>query len=403
MTKPLKILALNHRCLRHPDAGGSEVNLFEQAVRWVKGGHQVTVVCEDPGRAYAPTVNEDFQGVQIRRMGKRYTVFLHAMRFLRAHGHEYDVILDTCNGVPFFSTLMTRTPSILMVHHVHGPMWFIEFGFPINRVGHFLESSLLRFLYGRQLVITGSPTTAADLLKIGFRKAQIKIIDYGVVTHPVSEPPASRSTPTILYVGRIKKYKRLDLLVNAVDALRHEFPEVHLDIVGTGSAADEIKALIAELGLNDHITLHGFVDEQVKANMLNSATVYATPSIVEGWGLSVIEANTYGCPAVAYDVPGLSASIVHDQTGLLVHSETEFCDAIASILREPSLRKRLSTAAREWSERFSWDNSAAGTLDIMQRVANPPPVIRAPFSFGFGSLMHSMKARIWQSQNDTEL
>lgn len=122
-----RLLALNWRCLRHPEAGGAELNITEQARRWAADGHHVTLVCADPGREHAPQRDEVVDGVAIKRMGGRFTLYLWAALFLLRHGWSFDYIVDVSNGIPFFSPLFTRTPSVLVIHHVHGQQWFSEF------------------------------------------------------------------------------------------------------------------------------------------------------------------------------------------------------------------------------------------------------------------------------------
>jgi glycosyltransferase involved in cell wall biosynthesis len=182
----------------------------------------------------------------------------------------------------------------------------------------------------------------------------------------------------IAYIGRIKRYKRLDRLVRALVALRDEFPDIHLDIAGDGDARAELESLVKSLNISDHVTIHGHVDEETKAEILRSACVFATPSMQEGWGLSVIEANAYGCPAVAYNVSGLRISIVHGTTGLLAEDDQQFRESIASLLRNSELRDRLGTAAVEWARGFSWEQCARQTLAIMFEVSREGATNRIP-------------------------
>ncbi len=154
--------------------------------------------------------------------------------------------------------------------------------------------------------------------------------------------------------------------MRAVDELRVEFPDLRLDIAGDGDARADIAALVKELGLQEHVILHGFVDDQTKAALLRSASVFATPSMYEGWGLSVIEANAHGCPAVAYDVPGLRVAVRHGETGLLATDVAGFREALALLLRDHDLRHRLSHNARAWAAGFDWDSCATETLQVLR-------------------------------------
>lgn len=361
----MRILALNWRCTRHPQSGGAEANLFEQARRWAGEGHEVTVFCSDPGRRYAPSRREVMDGVEVVRRGGRFTVYLFTALFVLLNFRRFDRVLDVANGIPFFAPLFGGKPVVLLVHHVHDRQWFAEFPKPLAMAGWFLERRVVPIVYRRRPVISVSPTTRDALVKTGIRRSQIHIV-YNGVELP-KEPEAARSGDhDIAYVGRVKKYKRLDRLVRAIPDLRKEFPEVRLDIAGSGDATPEIEALAEELGVRDHVAIHGFVNEDEKAGILQRATVFATPSMHEGWGLTVIEANSYGCPAVAYDVPGLKTAIRHGETGLLAEDDDGFRDALAFFLNDEAARERYSGNARRWAEGFSWDASARQTLGVLR-------------------------------------
>jgi glycosyltransferase involved in cell wall biosynthesis len=361
----LRILALNWRCLQHPQAGGSEINLFEQARVWVREGHSVTVFCADPGRQYAPSANEIVDGIQVIRRGGRLSVYFFAALFLLWHGREYDRVLDIANGVPFFAPLFCAKPVTLLVHHVHGRQWFEEFPYPVAALGWAIEQHIVPLVYRGRPVIAVSPTTREGLIDLGITESQIHIV-YNGVSHPSATPATAQLRPhSIAYVGRIKQYKRLDRVVRAVAALRHIFPDIHFDIAGDGDARATIEALIAKLGLADYVTVYGPVDDRQKATILSSAAVFATASMHEGWGISVIEANAYGCPAVAFDVPGLRVAIRNGTTGLLASDDADFEPALAAILRDQTLRERLSRAARRWASSFDWALSARATLELL--------------------------------------
>ena len=379
MTPPMKILALNWRCTRHPHAGGAEVNLFEQAERWVRDGHEVTVFCSDPGREHAPLRDELAAGIHVLRRGGRFTVYLYAALFLLLNSYRFDRVLDVANGIPFFASLFSRRPVVLLVHHVHDRQWFAEFPVPLATVGWFLERRIVPLVYRRRPVIAVSPTTKDALAQTGVPRSHIRVVYNGVEQTEWSENAALRPECRIAYVGRVKGYKRLDRLVRMISDLRGEFPDVHLDIAGTGDAEPHIRALVDELGVHGHVTVHGFVDEPKKAEILGRAAVFATPSMHEGWGLSVIEANGRGCPAVAYDVPGLRVAIQHGKTGLLAADDEAFRGALSLFLGDADARRRYSAAALNWAGRFTWESCAAKTLEVLYagsvpRTSRPTPL-----------------------------
>jgi glycosyltransferase involved in cell wall biosynthesis len=367
----MSILALNWRCTQHPQAGGAEMNLFEQAKRWVKEEHKVTVFCSDPGREHVPVRDEPIDGIRVIRRGGRFTVYLYAAIFLLLNSWKYDRVLDVANGIPFFTLLFSTRPTVLLVHHVHGRQWFAEFPIPLATVGWFLERRIVPLLYRRRPVIAVSPTTRDALAETGVRQSHIRVIYNGINQPGWSGEAAHSGERRIAYVGRIKRYKRLDRLVRMIPKLRDEFPDIHLDIAGSGDAEPQIRALIDDLGVGSHVTVHGFVDERKKAEILGRAAVFATPSMHEGWGLSVIEANGHGCPAVAYDVPGLRVAIQHGTTGMLAADDNSFRGALSLFLGDTDVRRRHSAAALDWASRFTWESSAAETLEILYAGSVP--------------------------------
>lgn len=367
----LRILALNWRCLKHPQAGGSEVNLFEQARRWVREGHQVTVFCADPGPAYVSSPVEEVDGITVRHQGGRFSVYCFAALYMLLHAHEYDRILDIANGVPFFAPLFTRTPTTLLIHHVHGQQWFEEFPSPIAAVGRFIEDRIVPLIYRNNPVVAVSPSTREALLGLGFANEQLHTV-YNGVAHPEA-PPEFVATQQVAYIGRLKQYKRVDRLVQIVDRLRVELPDIHLDIVGVGDVQANLQALIERLSLQRHVTLHGYVDDAQKGAILARTMVFATASMHEGWGISVLEANAYGCPAVAYNVPGLAAAIRHGETGLLAESDAEFERGLAALLSDAATRNRMGRNARHWADRFSWAETARATLRVIRHSIDWQP------------------------------
>ncbi len=174
--------------------------------------------------------------------------------------------------------------------------------------------------------------------------------------------PARSETPRLLYLGRLKKYKRIELLLDAVEAI----PGAVLDIAGEGDHRPELEAEIARRGLGDRVVLHGHVTEAVKAQLYAQAWVNLTASSAEGWCLTVMEAATCGTPSVALRVGGLAESIVDGETGLLADDEAGLVAAVRRVVEEPGLRERLGAAARERAASFTWERTARETLDVLE-------------------------------------
>jgi glycosyltransferase involved in cell wall biosynthesis len=122
------------------------------------------------------------------------------------------------------------------------------------------------------------------------------------------------------------------------------------------------------------VKFFGKVSEQEKIKLLSRAWVLVNPSVREGFGLNIIEANACGTPAVAYDVAGLRDSVINELTGILVKENGDIeklADAILKILVNEILRERISINAIESSKKgFSWDITAQELFKIIDRIIN---------------------------------
>jgi glycosyltransferase involved in cell wall biosynthesis len=150
------------------------------------------------------------------------------------------------------------------------------------------------------------------------------------------------------------------------------FPDISFSIAGSGPAEADLRSLAYELGVADRVQFLGYVSEEEKVSLLQQAHLVVNPSLKEGWGLTVLEANACGTPVVGADVPGLRDSICHRQTGYLFPYGDHTCmaKAINRLLGDPKQLQEMGERALEWGRRFNWDVSAAKCLNILEHAAN---------------------------------
>src|SRR3989344_5702101 len=366
----MKILILNWRDIKHEWAGGSEVYIFELAKRWVKMGHKVSLFCGQDIREKLP--DEDLiDGIKIYRKGGRYSLYFWAIwYYFKKLRKECDTIVDVQNGIPFFSILYSRKPKIAIVYHVHGRQFFIELPFPLNLIGFITEKFIFPLFYSNIKIMAISETTKKALIKLGFNKKNINIVYCGIgeKNRKISNSFSKFSQPTILYLGRIKKYKRVDLLVKIMPEILKIVPRARLLIAGWGTEASAVADLSMRSIQRRRVRIIGPVSEFEKRLLLSRSWVFVNPSIGEGWGISIIEANLYGSPAIAFKVAGLSESINNGITGYLVKSEKELVSRMCEILQDQKLRARLSKNALLWSGKFNWDDAANQALKVIEKA-----------------------------------
>lgn len=377
-----QVLFLNWRDQANPAAGGAEAYAEEIARRFAAAGCHLTLFTS----AWEDAPPHDWgNGYLVLRRGGRFGVYLAAARYLRRHGKQYDAVVDFQNGTPFFAPLWApRTPVICVVHHVHQAQFDLYFRWPASQVGRLLEGRASRRVYRDCPLVAVSPSTRAEMRRQLDFRAPVAVIPNGIDQVP-GRTAARSPAPAIAVVTRLVPHKQLHLLVDAVPDLLRHWPELKVDIAGSGPARDALLAQVRELGLEGTVSLPGRVPERVKRDLLARAWLTVAPSVAEGWGLTVLEANALGTPALAYDVPGLRDSVRDTVTGWLVPPGEGLAAPLISALRElgdPGRQQLMAGQCRLWASRFSWDATAerlaAALLSEMTRQGQRTPTRRGP-------------------------
>jgi glycosyltransferase involved in cell wall biosynthesis len=200
------------------------------------------------------------------------------------------------------------------------------------------------------------------------------VIHPGVDAAAYSPDPAVRRTtpPTFLYVGRLKRYKGVDLAIRALGKARQTRPDLTLDIAGSGDDRARLEVLAGELGLADAVRFHGFVSEELKLRLLRSTWGNLFPSPKEGWGITVVEAAACGTPSLASDSPGLRDSVRAGETGYLVpHGDPGALAArMLELAANPALVEHLGQAGRRYAETLTWDSAADLTETHLRELSD---------------------------------
>jgi glycosyltransferase involved in cell wall biosynthesis/O-antigen/teichoic acid export membrane protein len=359
------ILVLVDRDWTHPQAGGTGTVLRAQVLRWLDGGHRVTVIAG----AYdgAERVSRPHERLEIHRMGTRLTVFPRAAwATLRGVGRDADVVLEVVNGIAFFTSLWRwlRKPRVLLVFHVHQEHYVTELGL-VGRVAAFLlEHFPLRFLYPGVPVVTISESSRAALVGLGIPREHVHVVYCGLDGEGTLVPRERAPDPTLVYLGRLKRYKRIELLLEVVAAV----PDATLHVAGDGEHRDALEERAAELELDARVVFHGHVDEATKGRLLGEAWLALTASSAEGWCLTVMEAAACATPTAALRVGGLAEAIVDGQTGVLVETPAALVEEVSALMEQRERLAAMGDAAMARARGFTWDNTASGTLEVMQRT-----------------------------------
>jgi glycosyltransferase involved in cell wall biosynthesis len=178
---------------------------------------------------------------------------------------------------------------------------------------------------------------------------------------------AKSASPTLLYIGRLRRYKGVDWVMRVLPAVLRRVPEMRLVVVGDGPHLPELKLTAARLGLARAVEFRGFLPRAQKVRLIREAWALVQPSPKEGWGLTVVEAGACGTAVVAADSPGLRDSVRRDVTGLLVpfDDDAALTAALLRVLDDAPLRERFAGAGIEWAAKFTWPACARDSLDAL--------------------------------------
>jgi glycosyltransferase involved in cell wall biosynthesis len=369
----VNILLLNWQDRENPQAGGAEIHLHEIFGRIAAAGHRVTMVVS--GWRGAPREVE-LDGIRVLRVGGRHSYPLRVGSQVRRLEREerFDVAVEALNKVPLYAPLWVEAPVMLLVHHLFGATAFREASPPVALATWLSERPLGR-VYRNVPAEAISRSTREDLIGRGLRPEAIRVIHPGVDLDRFIQSAGPRAaSPTFLYLGRLRRYKGVQLLVRAVALLRDRGVRVDLRIAGRGSYERRLRALATRLRVADRVHFEGFVSEEAKPGLFGEAWANLFPSPKEGWGITNLEAGACGTPSIAADAPGLRETVVDGETGVLVEpgSAAAFAEAIAALSGDRARVEALGTAARRHAARFTWDAAARETLEHLRSVVAPP-------------------------------
>jgi glycosyltransferase involved in cell wall biosynthesis len=357
-----KILIVNWRDIKNPEAGGAEVHYHEIFKRFDHDRYEISVLAST---FKGCTPEETVDCLKIYRQGARnlfnFHVYFNINKFIRQH--NFDLIIDDVNKIPFFLPCIVKKPLISLFHHLFGKSIYKEFSLPLASYVY-LSEKFIGPVYKNTRFMAVSKSTLDELLGLGFKAPQGRIIHNGVDLERYVPDLARKDPYHLLYLGRIKRYKNIDFLIKAAKRLKKDLPELKVTIAGEGDYLDTLKQQGQAM---DFIKFLGVIDEEEKIKLYQKAHLFVTPSIKEGWSITNIEASACGTPVLASNVEGLRDSVKQGENGYLFEYNNieEFCKKALEILENKTLADRLFQSSRKWAKNFSWDKSTQETENFI--------------------------------------
>ncbi|KHE92948.1 MAG: glycosyltransferase family 4 protein [Candidatus Scalindua rubra] len=224
--------------------------------------------------------------------------------------------------------------------------------------------------------------SARLVMSLGIEQSRIEVILNGVNTQrfkPVINHQKKNRQRKLLTVARLDLHKGHDRVLEALVILKAQGITPRYIIVGQGDEEGRLRKMVKILGLENQVEFTGFISGNHLPPMYNSCDIYVMASreipgrldLIEGFGISFLEASASGLPVVAGDSGGVSDAVQHGETGLLVNPDNpaDIASAIKCLLADANFARRLGDEGRRWAEaQMSWEHVAKRMVNAMQRM-----------------------------------
>ena len=220
-------------------------------------------------------------------------------------------------------------------------------------------------------IVTVSEFSKQELIKrLGIKPENIAIIYNGAPIYEHAPVPAAKPYPYLLTVGNARPRKNLSRLIAALEIVRHLKPEIKLLIVGKKDWRMD-KIIAAHPNLDGAFIFTGFVSEEEKASLIKGASALVFPSLYEGFGLPLVEANVLQTPLVCSDIPSFREIAADSALFFDPLSAEDMAAKIISLLDSPELARELTAKGAINQQRFRWNESAAKLTQFIHAYENP--------------------------------
>ncbi len=350
--------------------GGKEKRLHEISKRLVKDGRDVhiyTMKWWDGPRV----IKEN--GVTLHAICRKYDMYAGERRSIKQGVmfglacfkllfKRFDLVdVDQIPFFPIFSMRIVcwirRKKLYASWHEVWGREHWQEYMGTSGQVASWMEQLSFRL---PDRIISNSNHTSRRLKEVGVPSSRIRTVPLGVDLDLIFNAPKANETSDIIYVGRLLEHKNVDVLIKAIARVKKDRPNVSAIIVGDGPERQSLEDLARSLKLLDNLKFYNFVDDHVELyGLMKSSRTLVLPSVREGFGLVVVEANACGLPVITTTHHQNAAKdlIKVGRNGLLADATPEeIAGRLLSILQEPTTHAFKVQADLQ---QYHWNNVAA--------------------------------------------
>lgn len=323
---------------------------------------------------------ETLGDLQIYRFGKEVietkasisSIFSRSIFTISCLVKSFSVKVDLVEGsnfvtfIPaFIIGLSKRKPIVAFYPDVLLGQWRNLLGKLLGLIGEIVEKITIKLPWAGYIAI--SNTVKKKLLRINIKPNKITVIPCGVDTKTYSKTKSN--SDKLIIISRLVKYKRVDWAIRLLKKLESEYPQLTLTIIGDGPERAKLEVLISNLNLNSKVNILSNISEKELKQELSRARLLIHPSLVEGFGIVLVEANASGVPFVAANIP-TSQELIYNLGGeLFVNNDFEdMAIKVKQLLNDENKWKQLSEKGIKGSKNYEWSLIAKSTENYYQKL-----------------------------------
>jgi len=272
---------------------------------------------------------------------------------------DFDIIHSHQSRVNYY--LMLKKPTKPIVFHYHGASNFIQ------RKNFIFMMSLFQKRISKIISVSKSGISQMEKM-VG--KISAEVIYNGVDTsfyHSNLEPKFKTGNPELIFVSALREYKKTSFLLNAMPKLLKKYPNLHLQVIGTGEEFENLKTLVKKLNLEKSVELTGKIDDEELRFRYASSDIYVSASQFEVCPVPTLEAMSCGKPLLLCDIEPHSEIIENSNAGTLFHFP-EIDNFITSFDEVFGNKEQFSKNAIEFTKNVDWNIICKKTADIYENL-----------------------------------
>lgn len=293
--------------------GGKEKRIFDISTRLVKLGHRVDIYTmkwwpevTSQKTEYGISLHAICGHIPLYSNGRRSikeAVFF-GLSCIKLWNKEFDVV--EVDHMPYFPVLVIgiicavrKKKMIVTWLEIWDQNYWNQYLGKIGVMGMWIQKIIVFLPYP---ILSISQHTTQKLKTVLGRTKNITTITPGIDIKKINSAKPTHPKSDVIFVGRLLKHKNVEMLIESIAITKKQFPNIHCLIIGEGPEKSALQQKSAILGLEKNISFLNFITDDTKLyGVIKSSKVLVNPSVREGFGIIVIEANACGIPTVVID------------------------------------------------------------------------------------------------------